>query len=138
MIATRKKDDKAVLKVLSNELNNKKILYAWKFYKYLTSTQQNLILAVNKSKGYIPVKESCYSTESWISYMAKEENSSKSANIVVNVIDRHFLNSLVFKGSGKYRDGLKTLVAEIFAGKDIDTKIGELINDVKLAMKADS
>ncbi len=125
-------------KSLSNELNNKKILYAWKFYKYLTSTQQNLILAVNKSKGYIPVKESCYSTESWISYMAKEENSSKSANIVVNVIDRHFLNSLVFKGSGKYRDGLKTLVAEIFAGKDIDTKIGELINDVKLAMKADS
>ena len=121
-------------KKLSTELNNKKLLYAWKFYKYLTSTQQNLILSVNKSKGYVPVRTSCYQSESWITYMAKDENPSRSANIVVNVVNGHFLNSLVFKGSGTYRDGLSTVVAEVCGGKSIDTKLADLINEVKLAM----
>lgn len=124
-------------KKLSDDMNQKKLYYAWKFYKYLVSPSVNLEIAVNKSGGYLPVRESSFSSESWLGYIKRDQNSSHSADVVVNKIQRHFFNSLVFKGSGTYRDSLATLMAKTMKGEDIDDALADLINEVKLNMKKD-
>ena len=94
-------------------------LYAWKFMKYITSTEVNASLCADNSEGYIPVRYSSYETSKFLSYLEEGENYAKCAKVVVNEIKGKYLVSPAFKGSAELRDECGSLLtASLTKSKD--------------------
>ena len=126
---------------VSNEVNNLRLKYAWKFYKYLIMPNTNVVLTVNDSQGYVPIRKSAYATPAWGKIINPNPEEGEevtyytyTANIVQS-IDYHFYSTKVFKGSDKYRDNVTTAVKDLIKTDDsIDTILATLIRETKKYM----
>lgn len=126
----------AVLK--HDDPTGEKAKYAYKFLKYLTSASVNAYLCVNGSEGYIPVRKSAYETSLFLNYLEEGEEGEfvpKVADIVINQIDGHYLNTPCFKGSSTARDAVGSILTRVF--KDdatVETAFADAVTETKKAM----
>lgn len=104
---------------LSDEENAKRVKYAWKFIKYLTSTELNTRLCVNNSAGYTPVRKSSYTTDAYQTFLSETEDqlSGKAASVVVNQLSDKYFTTPAVKGSSKARDEVGGIITQVFLGK---------------------
>lgn len=118
------------------EENKYDLIYSWKFYKYITNTQNNCVICFNHSEGYVPVKKSCYKSSDWTDYIADSENMyAKCALVLREEIGDNFITSLVFNGSATYRNEAGALVtAAIKTSDDIGGLIDTAVNNTVVAM----
>ena len=122
-----------LLKTKDDE-DGRKVKYAWKFLKYLTSTTVNLDLALYYSQGYSPVRESCYQSKEFIDYCNEGETLGEVQKVVKEKIGGHYLNTPCFKGSAKAREEVKGLMVQALRGKKtIDGAFADAENQIKLS-----
>lgn len=123
-------------KSISAAANKERLVYGWKFYKYITSTDINVELCVNGSEGYVPVRNSCYASEDWAEFISDDENNyALCARILRDKIKGKFLTSLVFNGSDTYRNEMTGLVGGAMKGETpIASLMATAINNTKNAM----
>lgn len=81
---------------------------AWKFYKFLTRSLNTCAYAIDS--GYEPVRESAYTQEAYLRYIAGDSLQAKVSKCTKTINDK-FFNSPVFYGSATARD----VVGNIFA-----------------------
>ena len=108
---------------LSNEQNDLKLKYAWKFLKYITSTKQNTYICLKGSEGYVPVRTSCYSTEEYLTFIAEDDNYARLAKVVTDDINGRFINTAVFSGSATLRTAVGSAVTGYLTDK-VDSASG--------------
>lgn len=114
--------------------NDQLIKYAWKFLKYITSTQNNVDLCL-ASEGYVPVRESSYVTDDYKVYLAEGEMIAESASVVVNDVAGKYLTTPVFKGSATARDEVGGIITQVLLGnKTVDKAFTDAVNQTKLQM----
>ncbi len=111
----------------SNEENDAKMYYAWQFAKYLTNPDVNVYLCVYGSEGYLPVRYSAYETANYLDFMENGEIYAQSAEVLIDDIDGHYLNSEVFVGSAQLRDQVGGVLTQILKGTK--TNVSEAIDD---------
>ena len=103
-----------------DDTDGQKALYAFKFLKYMTSTNINTELCVNGSEGYVPVRESCYETtlfQNFLSLAEEDEITSVVAKVVTDDIDGQYFNTPCFQGSAYARDSVGGLISQYLSGK---------------------
>lgn len=93
--------------------NDKAVLYGWKFIKYLTNGKVNAQICTNNSEGYMPIRNSAYTTTEFIEFMASKTEYVKVARVIVEDIDNHYFVSHAFKGSATLRDQCGGAFADI-------------------------
>jgi len=101
--------------------------YAYKFIKYLTNGEVNSDLCINGSEGYVPVRESAYSTEDFLYFMENGEKYAKTADVVIHDIDGNYINTPVFKGSATLRDEVAGALADVMRLSSNDTESIETV-----------
>ena len=123
-------------KSLSDEQNYYNAIYSWKFYKYITNVTNNSVTCFNHSEGYVPVKKSCYQSSDWQDYVADKENMyAKCALVLREEIGDNFITSLVFNGSGTYREQAGALVTNALkTNTSVSDLIATMINNTITAM----
>lgn len=115
---------------LSEAKNEATLKYAWKLVKYLTSKQVNVSLCVSGSEGYSPVRESCYTTETYSDFLENGEAYAEAAKVTQNDIAGKYLNTAVFTGSATLRTVVGSLVTRVLNGEvSIDKGFETAIND---------
>lgn len=122
---------------VSDEVNEFRKEYGWKFLKYLTNTKNNVDVAYLGSQGYIPVRESCYEYDYYKEYLndPDEDFLSRAANVVVNDINGSYLTTPAFRGSSAARDNVGSILTNVFIGKwDVDTAFDTAYNQTVLEM----
>lgn len=117
-----------------DDVDGRKADYAWKFLKYLTSSEVNAELCVNGSEGYVPVRTSSYDTDFFNIFLEEGEFVADVADTVINEIDGHYLNTPCFKGSAAAREAAGGIITQVFLHGDIDGAFEEAENQAKLAM----
>ena len=121
---------------LTESENSRAVLYGFKLLKYLTSTQVNVELCVTGSQGYVPVRESCYGTETYAEFIQEGELYAETANVLMNDIDGHYLTTKCFKGSAALRNNVGAIISSVLSGKaSLDDAFTEAINSTKLEIK---
>ena len=116
--------------------NDNAIKYGWKLIKYLTSKQVNVSLCVNGSEGYSPVRESCYTTETYSDFIEGGEGYAEAALVTQNDIAGRYYNSAVFPGSATLRKEVGSLVTNVLNGKSaLDDAFATAINNAKKDIK---
>lgn len=122
-------------KSISETENKYKLLYAWKLYKFITNTDNNVELCVNGSEGYVPVRNSCYESEDWAAFLEEGGDFALAAEILRYDIGDRYISSLVFKGSAAYRDQMTGLVgATMSKTTSIFDLIDTAVSNTKNAM----
>lgn len=117
---------------LSNEQNELNLKYSWKLVKYLTSTNVNVSLCVTGSEGYTPVRNSCFTTETYYDFLEEGEYYAEAALVTQNDINGRYFNSAVFPGSATLRQEVGSLITSVFTGKStIDAAFSLAINNAK-------
>lgn len=117
-----------------DDKNGRKVKYGWKFLKYLTSSAVNLNLALYSSRGYSPVRQSCYDTEEYLAYCEEGEALGEAQKVIKDQIKGQYLNTPCFKGSAKCREEVKGLMVQALTGtKSIDQAFLDAENQTKLA-----
>lgn len=102
---------------LSDEVNDQRMRWAWKFAKYITNPEQNVFMCIRGSEGYIPVRESAYETATYSTYLAEGDTLPvKSANVVINKINGAYFNSPVFTGSAQLRTQCGGIITQVLRG----------------------
>ena len=105
-------------KGVSDEVNDFRKEYAWKFLKYITNTENNAEICYSGSEGYIPVRKSSYTSGFYKEYLEdKDTFLARTADVVVNEIDGHYFSTPTFKGSSTARDQVGGIIANVFLGK---------------------
>ena len=121
---------------LKAEENAAAVKYGWKLIKYLTSKQVNVSLCVNGSEGYSPVRESCYTTETYSDFIEQGEGYAEAALVTQNDIQGRYYNSAVFPGSATLRKEVGSLVTNVLNGKStLDDAFATAINNAKKDIK---
>ena len=121
---------------LSKADNDNALKYGWKLIKYLTSKQVNVSLCVNGSEGYSPVRESCYTTETYSDFIEGGEGYAEAALVTQNDIAGRYYNSAVFPGSATLRKEVGSLVTNVLNGKStLDDAFATAINNAKKDIK---
>ena len=122
----------------SDERNNRNLKYAWKFLKYITSTEVNAALCITGSEGYAPVRTSCYSTETYLEFMEKGDNYANAAKVLTDDINGKYISSAIFHGSATLRNEVGSAVTGLLTGKitNINDAIASAINNTKKDMGA--
>lgn len=116
--------------------NDNALKYGWKLIKYLTSKQVNVSLCVNGSEGYSPVRESCYTTETYSDFIEGGEGYAEAALVTQNDIAGRYYNSAVFPGSATLRKEVGSLVTNVLNGKStLDDAFATAINNAKKDIK---
>ena len=116
--------------------NDDALKYGWKLIKYLTSKQVNVSLCVNGSEGYSPVRESCYTTETYSDFIEGGEGYAEAALVTQNDIAGRYYNSAVFPGSATLRKEVGSLVTNVLNGKStLDDAFATAINNAKKDIK---
>ena len=112
-----------------DDTDGSKALYAFKFLKYLTSTDVNTQICVNGSEGYVPVRKSCYETPLFETFISSGELIGNVADIVTGDINGNYFNTPCFKGSATARDAVGGIITQVFAGeKTIDEAFSDAEN----------
>jgi ABC-type glycerol-3-phosphate transport system substrate-binding protein len=105
---------------IDSSLNERKKLYARKFLKYITNTDNNLDIARNHSAGYNPVRQSCIEDADyagWIDQGVEDgEYLALCANIINNEIQGNYFNYPAFKGSDIARDQVGAIITKALLG----------------------
>ncbi|MFA6820221.1 MAG: extracellular solute-binding protein [Bacteroidaceae bacterium] len=115
--------------------NKAKIKYAWKFLKYITSTEVNADLCFNDSEGYVPVRKSSYETDFYNELMEYDDQFAHNAKVVIEDINGTYVNTACFAGSAKARDEAGGILTALFAGTDtVDEAFAYAKQQVLLAM----
>ncbi len=123
-------------KSVSKSVNEQRIKYAWKFYKYLILPSNNIAIACNNSMGYVPVRTSAYSTNEWAKVTDPEDEEdityyTHTANVVES-LKGHFFNTAVFNGSDKYRTFTTDIVTQLMKTNDsIDDIVAAVVTRTK-------
>ena len=117
---------------MASEDNKLCVKYGWKFLKYITNGEANADLCVNGSEGYIPVRESAYSTSTFLNFLEKGEDYAKVAKVVINDINGEYFNTPVFTGSAALREYIAgalgdTLTGKLSAKDALDNAISETV-----------
>lgn len=121
---------------LSKADNDNALKYGWKLIKYLTSKQVNVSLCVNGSEGYSPVRESCYTTETYNDFIEGGEGYAEAALVTQNDIAGRYYNSAVFPGSATLRKEVGSLITNVLNGKSaLDDAFATAINNAKKDIK---
>ena len=121
---------------LSKADNDNALKYGWKLIKYLTSKQVNVSLCVNGSEGYSPVRNSCYTTETYSDFIEYGEGYAQAALVTQNDIAGRYYNSAVFPGSATLRKEVGSLVTNVLNGKStLDDAFATAINNAKKDIK---
>lgn len=108
-------------------------LYAWKFLKFLTSSEVNVDITCNGSEGYLPVRHSSYTTELFYDFVVNGGEYVQVADIVQNKILGAYINTPVFPGSKTLRDQVGGIVTNALLGTNSITSIfNSAINTTKL------
>lgn len=120
----------------TDEENDEKVKYAWKFLKYITSADVNADLCFDYSQGYVPVRESAYETDYYQELITEyDDEFAHNAKVVVEDIDGTYLTTPSFKGSATARDEVGGILTLVFAGTDsIDEAFDDAETNVRLAM----
>lgn len=112
--------------------NEATLKYAWKLIKYVTSKQVNVSLCVTGSEGYSPVRNSCYTTETYNDFIDAGESYAEAAIVTQNDIAGRYLNTAVFTGSATLRNEVGALVTNALKGTlSIDDAFALAINNTK-------
>ena len=120
----------------SESQNEATLKYAWKLIKYLTSKQVNVSLCVTGSEGYSPVRNSCYTTETYNDFIEGGESYAEAAIVTQNDISGRYLNTAVFTGSATLRNEVGALVTNVLKGTlSIDEAFALAINNTKKDIK---
>ena len=121
---------------ISKAQNDLNLLYSWKLVKYLTSTDVNVSLCVNGSEGYTPVRQSCFTTETYFDFLAEGEYYAEAAKVTLNDVNGRYFNSAVFSGSATLRQEVGSLVTNVLNGKsNLDDAFSLAINNTKKDIK---
>lgn len=121
---------------LSEDANNAKLKYAWKFAKYITSKEVNTELCVSGSEGYSPVRDSCYTTEVYSDFITGGTSYADAALVTQNDINGAYFNSAVFAGSATLREQVGGIITEVFRHKNsVDDAIAAAIENTKVVIK---
>ena len=120
---------------LSDEQNNLRLKYAWKFVKYITSKNVNVSLCVTGSEGYSPVRNSCYTTETYSDFIAEGEYYAEAALVTQTDINGRYYNSAVFPGSATLRTQVGAVITNVFKGGDVTETLNLAINEAKKDIK---
>lgn len=117
----------------SDEENNLRAEYAWKFLKYITNAENNAIVCINGSEGYVPVRQSAYETALFNQFMENGEDYALTAETVINKIDGNYINTPVFPGSAELRDQGGAVITQVLKGtKNAETALNDAISATKL------
>lgn len=100
-------------KLVASGENDQAVKYAWKFIKYITNGKVNAQMCTSNSEGYIPVRESAYTTKEFTSFMASQTAYVKVAKVVVNDVSGRYLSTPVFKGSAELRNQCEGCFADV-------------------------
>ena len=100
----------------SNEKNDLNLKYAWKFLKYITSKNVNTFICLKGSEGYVPVRTSCYSTETYLDFIQQGDNYAKLSMVVTDEINGRYINNAVFTGSAALRNAVGAAVTQLLTG----------------------
>ena len=107
---------------ISKEANDAKLKYAWKFVKFILSSDANAEITTIGSEGYSPVRESCYSTEAYLDFIGKANALSKAAVITQTDVAGNYFNSSVFVGSASLREQVGGIITNALTKEtSIDT-----------------
>jgi multiple sugar transport system substrate-binding protein len=105
---------------IDSTLNERKKLYARKFLKYITNTENNLDIARNHSAGYSPVRQSCIEDSDYLARLEEGVDEGDylalCANIINNEIQGNYFNYPAFKGSDVARDQVGAIVTQALLG----------------------
>ena len=118
----------------SEAQNEATLKYAWKLIKYLTSKQVNVSLCVTGSEGYSPVRNSCYTTETYNDFIDGGESYAEAAMVTQNDINGQYLNTAVFTGSATLRNEVGALITNVLRTENrlsIDQAFTLAINNTK-------
>lgn len=124
-------------KSVSQAVNEQRIKYAWKFYKYLILPKNNIAVACNNSMGYVPVRYSAYATNEWAKVINPDDEEdityfTHTAKVIGDVINMHYFNTAVFNGSDKYRQYTTGIVTRLMNTTDnIDTILADAVRETK-------
>ena len=102
---------------LSKEQNKLITTYAWKFAKYLLTTEVNTDCCVLGSEGYVPVRESSYTTETYAEFIENGEMYAETAKVLQNDIKGKYIVTATFPGSDTVRDQIGGVVGSLLSGK---------------------
>lgn len=117
------------------EVTNAKTIYGWKFIKYLLTPENNVQICISGSEGYIPVRTSAFSTDAYLEFLEGGEGFAKTAYVLLEEIEGHYLNTPVFTGSAKLRDEVGGIITQVLNGnKEVSKAFEDAINTTKLAM----
>lgn len=121
---------------ISDEENDLKMKYAWQFAKFLTNPDNNVYLCVYGSEGYLPVRYSAYGTNAFTTFLEEGEIYADSANVLINDIDGHYLNTDVFVGSAQLRVQIGGALTQTLLGnKPAAQALGDAIATAKTYFK---
>lgn len=122
-------------KGVSDEVNELRKEYAWKFLKYITNTENNADICYLGTEGYVPVRKSSYTFDYFEEFLNGDEFISKSCNVVVNDINGKYFTTPAFKGSSTARDQVGGIIANVFLGKyDVERAFSEAKKNALLGM----
>ncbi len=123
---------------LTDDVNQTRNYYAWKFIKYLTNPTVNVELCTYGSEGYSPVRYSAYETDQYLDYLLNGEEYADTALVVGDMLEMYFTTA-VFTGSAELRDNVGGIITEVLKkGTDIDTAFKTAIEETKLSMTQSS
>ena len=124
---------------VSDEVNDFRKEYGWKFIKYITNTTNDLDFCLYGSEGYIPVRESSYKTDLFQRYLNDDPEDQtliqKNANVVINDINGSYFYTPAFKGSSNARTMAGSILTQVFLNKKtIDEAFKDAENEAKLGL----
>ena len=124
---------------LDKSVNDQRLLYAWKFMKYITNGQVNAEICVNGSEGYVPVRHSAYETNFFQEFMKEGERYAQCYRVVVEDVNSEggYLVSKAFKGSASLRDECGSMLTAALTAADKDAipaLVTRAVNNASLKM----
>lgn len=110
--------------------------YSWEFLKYITNPEVNAKICVLGSNGYVPVRDSAYTTSTYQMFLNSDPNNTlvKSSIVVQEDIgmDGEYIVSPVFVGSANLRDAVGGIFAAVVSeGLSVNRAITDAITQSK-------
>lgn len=114
--------------------NEFKTKYAWKLVKYLTGAENNATLCFKGSEGYMPVRESAYTTDIALDFLSNPDYGTygDTANVVRNDIADKYFSTACFPGSAVLREEVGNLITSALKGTDVSSAFDTAINNALL------
>ena len=120
---------------LSQEENDLRARYAWQFIKYLTNPEANTEISIY-SNGYVPVRESAYSTTNFQRYLSDNDDAlTDCARLMTGDINDSYISQKAFRGSSALRTQVGGIVTDVLMkGTSVSAAFDTAIQTAKNAM----